>query len=142
MRVRLLSPARGGLELAGAGVLITGPSGAGKTTTMLQCVRAGFQFVADDATLLHLQSDGQVRAVSTLNTMHVTRQTSALFPELAVPVQDQRGDKTTLFCPKSTPRPWRPARWCACCWCRHCTGRATAAWSHCPHGQCWPTPSR
>lgn len=92
------------LSWQGAGVLITGPSGAGKTTTMLQCVRAGFQFVADDATLLHLQSDGQVRAVSTLNTMHVTRQTSALFPELAVPVQDQRGDKTTLFLPEIYPQ--------------------------------------
>lgn len=91
------------LSWQGAGVLITGPSGAGKTTTMLQCVRAGFQFIADDATLLDLQADGRVRAVSTLNTMHVTPQTIGLFPELALPAQDTRGDKTTLFLPEIYP---------------------------------------
>lgn len=93
------------LSWQGAGILMTGPSGAGKTTTMLQCVRAGFQFIADDATLLALQADGRVRAVSTLNTMHVTPQTAALFPELAVTTANTRhGDKTTLFLPEIYPQ--------------------------------------
>lgn len=92
------------LSWQGAGVLITGPSGAGKTTTMLQCVRAGFQFIADDATLLDSQADGRVRAVSTLNTMHVTPQTTRLFPELAALAQGSRGDKTTLFLPEVYPQ--------------------------------------
>lgn len=94
------------LSWHGFGVLITGPSGAGKTTTMLQCVRGGFQFIADDATLLTLPADGQVRAVSTLNTMHVTPQTAVLFPELATITAASRGtEKTTLFLPEIYPQP-------------------------------------
>lgn len=93
------------LNWQGAGVLITGPSGAGKTTTMLQCVRADFQFIADDATLLTRQAGGQVRAVSTLNTMHVTPQTVALFPELTALAGDAiTDDKTTLFVPEIYPQ--------------------------------------
>ncbi len=93
------------LSWQGNGVLITGPSGAGKTTTMLQCVRAGFQFIADDATLLELHDDGQVRAVSTLNTMHVTPQTAALLPELAArPDWANADDKSTLFLPDVYPQ--------------------------------------
>lgn len=93
------------LSWQGAGVLITGPSGAGKTTTMLQCVRAGFQFIADDATLLSLQTSGQVHAISTLNTMHVTPQTVALFPELTALAGDAiADDKTTLFVPEIYPQ--------------------------------------
>ncbi|MBK9613342.1 hypothetical protein [Candidatus Amarobacter glycogenicus] len=53
------------LAWQGQGVLITGPSGAGKTTTMLQCVRAGFRFVSDDATLLTRAAQGDILAVAT-----------------------------------------------------------------------------
>ena len=37
---------------AGDGVLISGPTGCGKSTTALACVRAGFRFVADDCVAL------------------------------------------------------------------------------------------
>lgn len=36
----------------GDGVLISGPTGSGKSTTALACVRAGFRFVADDCVAL------------------------------------------------------------------------------------------
>jgi len=37
---------------AGDGVLISGPTGSGKSTTALACVRAGFHFIADDCVAL------------------------------------------------------------------------------------------
>jgi hypothetical protein len=37
---------------AGDGVLISGPTGSGKSTTALACVRAGFRFLADDCVAL------------------------------------------------------------------------------------------
>ena len=92
------------LSWQGQGVLITGPSGAGKTTTMLQCVRAGFQFVSDDATLLRRAANGEILAAATLNTMHVTPRTVAFFPEL-VPFVNERADngKATIFLPEVYP---------------------------------------
>ena len=92
------------LSWRGQGVLITGPSGAGKTTTMLQCVRAGFQFVSDDATLLTRAANGDILAVATLNTMHVTPRTVDFFPELA-PFANERADngKATIFLPEVYP---------------------------------------
>ncbi|MFZ2519382.1 MAG: hypothetical protein WA089_11820 [Anaerolineae bacterium] len=92
------------LAWQGQGVLITGPSGAGKTTTMLQCVRAGFRFVSDDATLLTRAAQGDILAVATLNTMHVTPRTVDFFPELA-PFVNERADngKATIFLPEVYP---------------------------------------
>lgn len=92
------------LAWQGQGVLITGPSGAGKTTTMLQCVRAGFRFVSDDATLLTRNAQGEIVALATLNTMHVTPTTVDFFPELG-PFVNERADngKATIFLPEVYP---------------------------------------
>ena len=69
---------------AGQTVLFAGSSGAGKTTAMLACVRAGLEFYCDDATLLLPADspDGGHRVVSLLNTLNVTAQTLNWFPEL------------------------------------------------------------
>lgn len=67
----------------GRAALITGQSGAGKTTSMLTCVAAGWQFLGDDTTLLQRQAAGQVDVITLLSTMDLTDQTAAWFPELA-----------------------------------------------------------
>ncbi len=66
----------------GRAVLIAGQSGVGKTTTMLTCVAAGFQFLGDDTTLLRYTSDGAVDVIALLSTLDVTDKTAAWFPEL------------------------------------------------------------
>jgi hypothetical protein len=43
---------------AGAGVLLGGPGGAGKSTTSLCCLLAGFQYLSDDYVALENISDG------------------------------------------------------------------------------------
>ncbi len=74
----------------GRAALLTGVSGAGKTTTMLTCVAAGFQFLGDDSTLVRAAPDGGVDVVALLNTLDVTDQTAAWFPELAPHLSPQR----------------------------------------------------
>lgn len=70
-------------------MLIAGSSGAGKTTTMLTCVRAGFEFLGDDTTLVQSAPGDGVQAVSLLNTVNVTDQTLAWFPELVPHLSDK-----------------------------------------------------
>ena len=67
----------------GQAFLFSAKSGAGKTTTMLTCVQAGFQFYSDDATLLRQSGDGRIEVVSLLGGMNVTEKTLGWFPELA-----------------------------------------------------------
>lgn len=69
--------------VAGYVALIAGGSGAGKTTTMLSCLRDGFDFLGDDSTLARRTADGDWQIVTLLSTAHVTDQTLAWFPELA-----------------------------------------------------------
>lgn len=71
--------------------LVTGRSGAGKTTTMLTCVAAGFQFFGDDSTLLQRAPDGTAEVIALLNTLDVTDKTAAWFPELTPHLSPQRG---------------------------------------------------
>jgi hypothetical protein len=42
-----------GLKKDGSGLLLVGSSGSGKTTTMLNLMKSGWQFLSDDAVLLH-----------------------------------------------------------------------------------------
>jgi len=74
----------------GRAALITGQSGAGKTTTMLTCVAAGFQFLGDDTTLLQRSPAGQVDVITMLSTMDLTDNTAAWFPELAAYLSPER----------------------------------------------------
>ncbi|HCX02729.1 MAG TPA: HPr(Ser) kinase/phosphatase, partial [Syntrophaceae bacterium] len=40
------------LELGGRGILITGPSGIGKTTAAMQAVGEGYAWIADDVAMI------------------------------------------------------------------------------------------
>jgi hypothetical protein len=71
------------ISLDGQAVLIAGQSGVGKTTTMLTCVSAGFQFLGDDTTLVRRAPTGGIEVVALLSTLDVTDKTAAWFPELA-----------------------------------------------------------
>lgn len=68
--------------IGGRAVLLTGASGSGKTTTMLSCIRHGFDFYSDDATLLQCTAGGALEVVSLLGVINATPQTLAWFPEL------------------------------------------------------------
>lgn len=74
----------------GRAALIAGHSGAGKTTTMLTCVAAGFQFLGDDTTLLQRSPAGQTDVITLLSTMDLTDKTAAWFPQLAAHLSPQR----------------------------------------------------
>lgn len=96
--LHLIHAAAVGLE--GRVVLLTGASGSGKTTTMLSCIRHGFEFYSDDATLLRRAGSGAVEAVSLLGTINATPQTLAWFPELepvAAPVANRTGKRLAMI---------------------------------------------
>lgn len=48
------------LEMQGKGILVTGPSGVGKTTTALQAVREGCIWIADDRAVVEKQQNGRL----------------------------------------------------------------------------------
>jgi hypothetical protein len=65
----------------GAGWLIVGGSGAGKTTSTLSLLTSGFGYLGDDATLLRL-SHSSVEALSIPREFHLTDATMTAFPQL------------------------------------------------------------
>lgn len=87
------------IGIDGRVILLTGASGSGKTTTMLSCIRHGFAFYSDDATLLRQTSAGALEAVSVLGTINATPQTLAWFPELepsAAPMVNRTGKRLAM----------------------------------------------
>lgn len=69
------------LAMEGRGLLLAGPSGAGKTTLALALRRAGFQFLGDDTCLMEPGPDG-VHVHSLPEEFDVAPPTARLFPEL------------------------------------------------------------
>jgi len=65
----------------GRGILLSGASGAGKSTLAFACARAGWTFVADDATSL-LQGSEDRLAIGTPHKVRFRADASRLFPEL------------------------------------------------------------
>lgn len=63
------------------GILIAGPSRAGKSTLALCAVRAGFKFLSDEQPLLSLR-DGQVLAHSFPRRIRLDSDVARLFPEI------------------------------------------------------------
>jgi hypothetical protein len=84
----------------GRAALIAGHSGAGKTTTMLTCVTAGFQFLGDDTTLVQRGPAGDIDVIALLSTLDVTDKTAAWFPELTPflsPVRSHTGKRQIIL---------------------------------------------
>lgn len=78
------------IGVQGRAALLAGQSGAGKTTTMLACVAAGFDFLGDDTTLLQRAPDGSIEVITLLSTLDATDKTADWFPELAPHLSDRR----------------------------------------------------
>ncbi len=96
----------------GSGVLLSGASGAGKSTLAFACARAGWTFVADDATCLLQESDDRV-AIGKPHQARVRDDAPQLFPELEgycsrarpngklsieIPMEDFPQIRTALHC--------------------------------------------
>jgi hypothetical protein len=66
----------------GAGTLLCGDSGAGKSSLAYACARRGWTFVSDDA--VHLAPGPESIGVGGSNVIHLREPARALFPELNV----------------------------------------------------------
>jgi hypothetical protein len=71
-----------GLSRRGQGILVPGTSGAGKSTTSVALVRAGFDFLADDTVFLTSSADG-IWVEGFPDEIDVTANTVGMVPELA-----------------------------------------------------------
>jgi predicted ATPase len=69
------------VSLDGAGILLCGDSGAGKTTLSYACARAGWTFVSDDGSYLVHDRDDRVVA-GNCNQVRFRPTAETLFPEL------------------------------------------------------------
>ncbi len=69
------------IACGGRGILLSGASGAGKSTLAFACARAGWTFVADDATCLLQESEDRV-AIGKPHQARVRDDAPRLFPEL------------------------------------------------------------
>ena len=78
----------------GQGIVIAGTSGQGKTTLLLQLLREGLGYMADDAVLLRMKRDSP-EVLSFPATIGVSTRTAMMFPELRAMIQrilpDNRG---------------------------------------------------
>ncbi len=66
-----------------ATALVLGESGAGKSTTVLTCIHAGWRWWTDDAVLLWLDPDGTPTLAGVARPFHLTAKTLDVFPELS-----------------------------------------------------------
>ncbi len=96
MRLFIL-PSCGAIMLHGAvvtrgstSILLSGKSGAGKSTTALQLLSKGFSVVSDDSPLFCMMQD-RVMALSSLDHFAVSKETLQLLPDLQAHVQEGLG---------------------------------------------------
>lgn len=73
-----------GVVRNGAGCLVVGAAGHGKTTLALSLVLGGWQLLADDALVVRRAADGSVEALALRRGFSCTPQTVRWFPALAV----------------------------------------------------------
>ncbi len=84
----------------GDGILFGGPGGSGKSTTALTCLRAGFEYMADDYVGLELAEDGAYDGHSLFCSTHLEPDHLQRFPYLvphAVPGRLPREDKSLVL---------------------------------------------
>jgi hypothetical protein len=97
MRDRGIQAVHAGLVARnGEGVLFGGPGGSGKTTTAVTCLRAGYQYLADDYVGLERRDDGTWFGHSLYSSSHFEPHHLQRFPDLvphAMPGKLEREDK-------------------------------------------------
>ena len=84
----------------GDGILFGGPGGSGKSTTALTCLKAGFEYMADDYVGLELSEDGAYDGHSLFCSLHLEPNHLERFPYLvphAVPGRLPREDKSLVL---------------------------------------------
>lgn len=90
----------------GDGILLAGPSGAGKTTSALSCLAAGFRYLADDLAGLELLADGSAWGHSIYGSAFVDQETLRRLPSLnqhAIPGKYGCEDKQLVFVSRVNP---------------------------------------
>jgi hypothetical protein len=90
----------------GNGVLFGGPGGSGKSTTALTCLRAGFEYLADDYVGLRARSDGTFEGHSLYCSTHIEPGHLLRFPFLeahARPGRLPREDKSLVILSEVLP---------------------------------------
>jgi hypothetical protein len=93
------------LGTSAGGVLLTGASGAGKSSTALTCLGGALGYLADD--WCGLWDAGTPRIFSVFNSAKLCTDNLGRFPELAGSVQGYDGtdrEKATLFLAERSPR--------------------------------------
>ena len=96
----------------GEGVLLVGPSDAGKSTMTLHLVRAGWAFLTDDSVLVRRTSGGAVEAVPFRRDFGLDPDAAALFPELAGTAAAQPTDAAKWLVDGDALYPTRRAEAC------------------------------
>lgn len=80
----------------GKGFLLSGPSGAGKTSLAYACARSGWTYTSDDTSYL-INEAGSPRVIGHAHRIRFRPAASALFPELAVlPVTPRMEGKPSI----------------------------------------------
>lgn len=69
-----------GVAREGRSILMCGTSGSGKTTLTVALVRAGYDFMGDDLTLLKI--DSTIKALAFPEVIDITERSASFFPEL------------------------------------------------------------
>jgi hypothetical protein len=90
----------------GQGVLFGGPGGAGKSTTALTCLKAGFEYMADDYVALEARDDGRYDGHSLFCSTHLEPNHLQRFPYLrqhAIPGRLPREDKSLVMLSEVLP---------------------------------------
>jgi hypothetical protein len=90
----------------GDGVLFGGPGGSGKSTTALTCLKAGWEYLADDYVGLKAMPDGSFLGYSLYCSTHLEPKHFKRFPYLephAIPGYLPREDKTLVLLSEVLP---------------------------------------
>ena len=85
----------GVLSKDGRTVFLSGPGGTGKSTTTAQLIRSGWDLISDDGPFF-AYVDSRAYALSSLDYLHVTEQTLAMFPELRAHVVGEKDNREKL----------------------------------------------
>lgn len=100
-RDRGLLPVHAGfIERDGLGVLLGGPGGAGKSTTALVCMRAGWSYLADDYVGIEALPEGGFTGHGIYCSAHLEPENLGRFPELvpgAIHGKLSREDKSLVL---------------------------------------------